>query len=332
MKNNTYKWFAGVPHCHTVASDGKLTLEQVIAKAKKNKLDFLMITDHNENCKNDLPVVEGLTLIYGAELTKHGGHCNMWGVKDVIDLEDYKTCETYEDFLRVKNKAKERGAVICMNHPHCKQCPWRWEMNAADVDVLEVWNAPTHYDNLECTEWWHEQLRAGHKLPVVGGSDYHQDYVITNMIAWPVTYVYAKSNSAEDILDAIVKGRTTINFAPGTTFIDIVSGDAMLGDTVKINEDTSVTINVKKLNKNHTLIVFDADGECFRYKADKKRDYSVTLPVKKSGFICAHTVFEPGFIYHKLHDYALASRIPEQKGMKLPPLIFAQSGAIYFEK
>ena len=26
------------------------------------------------------------------------------------------------------------------------------------------------------------------------------------------------------------------------------------------------------------------------------------------------------------------SRIPEQKGMKLPPLIFAQSGAMYFEK
>ena len=68
------------------------------------------------------------------------------------------------------------------------------------------------------------------------------------------------------------------------------------------------------------------------YKAKKTEDYSVTLPVKKEGFICAHTVFEPGFLYSKLHDYALASRIPEQKGMKLPPLIFAQSGAIYFEK
>ena len=220
MNYDGYKWYAGVPHCHTVASDGGLTLEQVIAKAKKNKLDFLMITDHNVNCK-EFPEIDGLTLIYGAELTKHGGHCNMWGVKDVIDSEDYETCETYEDFLRVKNKAKERGAVICMNHPHCKQCPWRWELNAADVDVLEVWNAPTHFDNLECTEWWHEQMKNGHKLPIVGGSDYHNDYVITNLLAWPVTYVYAKSNSPEDILDAIVKGRTTISFAPRMTFIDI---------------------------------------------------------------------------------------------------------------
>lgn len=331
MSYEGYKWYVGVPHCHTVASDGGLTLEQVIEKAKKSKLDFLMITDHNVNCK-DFPQVDGLTLIYGAELTKEGGHCNMWGVKDVIDSVDYETCETYDDFLRIKDEAKRRGAVICMNHPHCNQCPWRWEKNAADIDVLEVWNAPTHFDNLTCTEWWHEQLRNGHKLPVVGGSDYHKDYVVTNLLTWPVTYVYAKSNSPEDILDAIVKGHTTICFDVGTTFIDIKSDDNIIGDTVKLTADTSVTINVKKLRKNHKLIVFNKDGECFTHTAKKTGDYSVTLPVEKDGFLCAHVVFEPRFLYSKIHDIAIASRIPEQKGMDLPPLIFAQSGAIYFEK
>ena len=58
MSYNGYKWYAGVPHCHTVASDGGLTLEQVIDKAKKNKLDFLMITDHNVNC-DEFPKVDG---------------------------------------------------------------------------------------------------------------------------------------------------------------------------------------------------------------------------------------------------------------------------------
>lgn len=331
MNYNKYKWYVGVTHSHTTASDGAYSLEELVEKSKKNKLDFLMITDHNVNCK-EFPKVDGITLIYGAELSKNGGHCNMWGVKDVIDDEDYETCESYEDFLKVKNKAKDRGAVICMNHPHCKQCPWRWEKNAADVDVLEVWNAPTHYDNLECTEWWHEQLRNGYKLPVVGGSDYHRDYVITNLLTWPVTYVYAKSDSAEDILDAIVKGRTTISFNTNNTFIDITSGNNILGDTVRLEKDTTVTINVKKLRKNQTLIVFDKDGECFTHKAKKTGDFSITMPVEKEGFICAHAVFEPGFFYSKIHDYALASRIPEQKGMKLPPLIFAQSGAIYFER
>ena len=37
MKYDGYKWYVGVTHCHTDATDGGLTLEQVIKKAKKNK-------------------------------------------------------------------------------------------------------------------------------------------------------------------------------------------------------------------------------------------------------------------------------------------------------
>lgn len=80
-----YKWYAGVPHCHTIASDGKLTLEKVIQIAKRNKLDFLIMTDHNVNC-NEFPEVDGLILIYGAEYTKHGGHSNFWVSKTLLTI------------------------------------------------------------------------------------------------------------------------------------------------------------------------------------------------------------------------------------------------------
>lgn len=80
-----------------------------------------------------------------------------------------------------------------------------------------------------------------------------------------------KSNSLKDISDAIVKGRTKICFDVGATFIDIVSGDSVLGDTVELTDDTSITINVKKLHRKHKLIVFDCEGECFSYTAKKDR-------------------------------------------------------------
>lgn len=323
----SYKWYAGVPHTHTVASDGKLTLEQLIRKAKRNKLDFMMITDHNTNCK-ELPETDGLTLIYGAEMTKHGGHANLWGVKDVIDSYDI---ETYEQWLEVKNEAKRRGAVVCMNHPLCMQCPWRWEKDSWEVDVLEVWNAPMHYDNLACTEWWHEQMKNGRKLPVVGGSDYHRDYVVTNLLAIPATYVYARSSSAEDILDAIVKGRTTICNSVGTTFINITCGDSILGDTVKLAKDTKAVVTVKKMKKNHTLHVFDKNGECFSFTAKKSGNYSFEIPVTEAGFICAHITYKTSKVYKIIYDKVIVSKIPSQKGMKLPPFIYAQSGAMYFE-
>lgn len=324
----SYKWYAGVPHAHTVASDGKLTIPEIIKLAKRNKLDFLMITDHNVNCQNDLPEVDGLTLIYGTEYTKNGGHTNIWGVKNAVD--DF-SAETYEEWLEIKAEAKRRGAVICMNHPWCMQCPWRWEKDAREVDVLEVWNAPQHFDNMLCTEWWHEQMRAGIRIPVVGGSDYHSDYVVTNLLVRPVTYVYAASPSAEDILDAIVKGRTTICNNVGATFIELKCGDATHGDAVKLTEGLKVTVDVKKMKKNHTLHVFDTDGECFTFKADKAGDYSFEISVKKSGFVCAHITYNTKKPYQWGYDKIIASKIPEQKGMKLPPFIWAQSGAIFFE-
>ena len=324
-----YKWYVGVPHSHTVNSDGALTIEQLVRKAKRNKLDYIMITDHNKNC-NQLPETDGLTLIYGTELTKHGGHTNIWGVKDAVD--NFDNCETYEDWLRIKNEAKRRGAVICMNHPWCMQCHWNWEKDIDEVDVLEVWNSPQHYDNMVCTDWWHELLKQGKKVPVVGGSDYHRDYVVTNLLAVPATYVYARSSSPEDILDAIVKGRTTISNSVGQTFINITCGENILGDTVKIKEDTKAVVTVKKLKKNHTLHVFDQSGEIFTFKAKKTGDYTFDFPIKEAGFICAHTTYVTNAIYKIFYDKIIVSKIPSQKGMKLPPFIYAQSGSMYFEK
>ncbi len=322
----SYKWYAGVPHCHTVASDGDYTLEQIIKKAKKNKLDYIMITDHNKLC-GEFPEVEGLTLIYGTEYTRHGGHSNFWGVRESVDSFDG---QSYEEFLAAKNEAQRRGAVICMNHPLCSKCTWRWPKIADDVDVLEIWNGPQHTDNMICTEWWHEQLRNGHKLPVVGGSDYHRDYVVTNLLAMPATYVYSKSASPEDILDAIVKGRTTICNSIGSTFINITSGEAILGDTVKLEPGTTAKVTVKKLKRGHTLHVFNNDGECFTFKAKKTGDYSFDIPAQK-GFLCAHVTFDPKGIFAFGYQLVIGSQIPEQKWQKLSPFIYAQSGAIYFE-
>ncbi|MBO5410910.1 MAG: CehA/McbA family metallohydrolase [Clostridia bacterium] len=322
-----YKWYKGVTHCHTTASDGDYTLEQIIEKAKKNKLDYIMITDHNKLC-DEFPEVEGLTLIYGTEYTRHGGHSNFWGVRESVDSFDG---QSYKEFLEAKNEAKRRGAVICMNHPLCSKCTWRWPKVADDVDVLEVWNAPMHYDNMICTEWWHEQLRNGHKLPVVGGSDYHRDYVVTNLLPNPVTYVYAKSASPEDILDAIVKGRTTICNNVGSTFINITCGKNILGDTVKLQPGLNAKVSVVGMKKNHTLRVFDADGECFTFKAEKNGDYEFDIPAKE-GFICAHVTFDPKGVFRFGYQLIMATQIPSQKRIKLPPFIYAQSGAIYFKQ
>ena len=119
-------------------------------------------------------------------------------------------------------------------------------------------------------------------------------YVATKLLTWPVTYVYAKSNSPEDILDAIVKGRTTICFSAKTTFIDITSGDSVMGDTVRLTQDTTVTINVKNFRKN-TSLLFLIKTVMFYLHSKENRGlfrYSACLP---RGFYMCSCSFWAGF-------------------------------------
>lgn len=60
-------------HCHTSLSDGSLGIEEVIAQAKRMKLDFLSITDHDTMASfsraNILGERYGVKILHGVELS-----------------------------------------------------------------------------------------------------------------------------------------------------------------------------------------------------------------------------------------------------------------------
>ena len=46
-------------HCHTTLSNGSLGIEEVIAQAKRNKIDVLSITDHDSLASTSRAVILG---------------------------------------------------------------------------------------------------------------------------------------------------------------------------------------------------------------------------------------------------------------------------------
>ena len=321
------KWYVGVTHCHTNRSDGKYPPEKVVEMAEKRNLDFLMITDHNR-ALDKLPASRSVTVIFGAELSYHGGHSNYWGVQNPVD--DFE-CADYEEYKEKLSTAKGRGATTSMNHPLCTGCPWRWEKEPELFDCIEIWNSPQHIDNMRCTEWWADELRKGKKIPVVGGSDYHNDYVVTDLMANPVTYVYADSASTEDILLAIREGRTTICAGVGKTMIELVCGEKMIGDTVKRSKGMHIRVNVKGIKKGHTLKVFGSRGLLYEETAKKSGDMSVLVPVGDNSFIYALTDYTVSFPFRVGHNLIMKERNHCKPFDPVPKFIYAQTGAMYFE-
>lgn len=325
-----YRWLKGDLHLHSVYSDGKNTVPELGVKALKSGYDFIILTDHNNFFHNRrLPDIENLTIIPGVEFTHYKGHMNLWGLETPY-LGSYAV-NTFEEFKALYEEAKSRGALISLNHPLCTLCPWKWGFDQIQYDAAEVWNGPMRLDNLRAVEWWHQQLVEGKKITAVGGSDFHLDFTPVKMFGKPTTYVYAKSPSPKDILDAIKGGRVVTVKNPKAPFIQMSSGDAVIGDTVKLSDDTVIKISINKLKRNYSLIVYDQDCIIHSYKSRRNAPYSVELSVKKKGFVRAEIRYYPRLLERLFFRAVMMVMLRSQAFVKIPEFISALTNPIYLE-
>ena len=297
------KWYYGDTHMHTTTSDGKMRLYELIARAKKNSLDWIIITDHNADCIEESFDSEGLTVIRGQEITVDAGHVNVWGAKipdnPPYDIPDEKA---YADIME---RCRKAGSTVCLNHPYCSQCGFRVPIDNLPADCVEVWNTIQHSDNVRNMNWWVNQLKQGRHIAAVGGSDYHSDQVGIDMMAMPTTVTFAVSKSPEDILRALREGRSVITNKPGTSMIYLTIGEAMLGDTVKLEPGLKGKCKVTKLLPGFEIKIFNNDTVIYSHKAKKyEKRHDAEFTVREPGFVRAEIDMHLNAPIKKLVGYA----------------------------
>ncbi|MGI6701603.1 MAG: CehA/McbA family metallohydrolase [Christensenellales bacterium] len=324
-----YRWLKGDLHTHSVYSDGKFTVPELGEKAIKNGFDYFALTDHNNFFHNKhLPDIRDLTIIPGVEFTHYKGHMNILGLE--TPYTGSYAVNTKDEFLALYKEAYDRGALICLNHPLCSLCPWKWDFDFK-YHAVEVWNGPMRKDNLRAVSWWHNLLKDGHRVTAVGGSDFHFEFPpLINLFARPTTYVYAKSNSPEDILAAIKEGRAVIVKNPKSPFIEMTSGNAVIGDSVKLKKDTTVKITVNKLKRGYKLLVYDDDGVIDEVKGKSGR-VELDVSVRKKGFVRAEIKYHPKLIERLIYRLVMLFMLRSQAFDKVPDFISALTNPIYFE-
>lgn len=323
------RYYKGDTHAHTVNSDGKLTQEALLKKAKKKGLEYLMVTDHNRPAVYGLPAVKGVTAIPGVETTYFKGHANFWGAEK--PYEKSFALNTLEEWRRLRDEARSNGAIICVNHPFCSMCPWRWELDPDDFDAVEVLNGPARDDTQKAVEWWEARIKEGKRLVPVGGSDYHRNYFVVSTLGIPVTYVYSRSGAASDILEAVKEGRTAVSVSMRHGLIDLKCGDAVVGDTLKFTGKDEVKISVRKLKRGERLVVINGGEILFEHTAKRTGDYSVSVTPVKAGAVYAKIVNRYRGVKRLLFDIVLSVMLPSQAFKKHGEYVFALSAPIWFE-
>jgi len=239
-------WYRGELHSHTLHSDGKLTVPELIAEARRFQLDFLAITDHNTTSalgQVDQAVLDGLLVIPGLELTTFYGHALALGVEDWVDWRTGYQGWTMEDAAR---RTHELGGLFIIAHPNdvgtpfCTGCHWDdTDFDLDLVDGVEIWNGRWRNPgsgNPVNLDWWQRLQNGSRRMPATCGGDYHEP----GEWGWgggaPFSYVYAASLSTADILDGLRHGRVMLSRGPRLSLRVSPgdgSGSAGIGDTLR---------------------------------------------------------------------------------------------------
>lgn len=252
-----YSWLYGDLHIHSDASDGQYDIPTLTRMARETGLDFISVTNHNNYSENfSLPKVPGLTLIPGVEWTHYRGHMNFFGIKQPF-LGSF-IANDIEQMEKIVREAKANGAVISVNHPKCPFCPYLWE-NETDFQMIEIWNGPMRKANTDAISWWTDFLKQGRQIPAVGGSDYHRADDSAEL-GKPITAVYAKSPSEEDIMDAVKNGHSYITSDIQGVKLDMDCEGRRFGDRIKKAAEYHIRAEAVRMPENSVLKLVDSNG------------------------------------------------------------------------
>jgi len=278
----TYRWLTGDLHTHTVHSDGTYTLEEAADIMESLGCDFIAMTDHNTYSQNlAYPRNRELLMIPGTEFTTNFGHSNFLGV--VQPMDDFRV-KTAEDVRQKLLTARERGARIVLNHPHCSHCPWEWGFDV-DYDWVEVWNGPWTPHNHATVKWWQSELAAGKRTVAVGGSDVHRPEKYRKH-AMPCNWVWTNEKSAQGVFDGIAKGRNMISYKSDGPIVSLRCGSYMMGDAVPKQEgNRTVDMVFQQLEAGDQVIIYNEAGEAHKEVIAEDGSHSYAFEAGSSRFV-----------------------------------------------
>ena len=258
----TFRWLTGDLHTHTIHSDGSYTLEEAARIMEAVGCDFIAMTDHNTYSQNlAYPRNQELLMIPGTELTTNFGHSNLLGA--VKPMDDFRV-KTSEDVQQKHLIARERGAKIVLNHPHCNYCPWEWGFDV-DYDWVEVWNGPWTAANHATVNWWQEELIQGKRTVAVGGSDTHRPDPYRKH-GMPCNWVWTNEKSKDGVFDGIAKGRNMITYKPDGPVVSMQCGPYMMGDAVpRGHTDRQVVLSFDQLQEKDQIVLWTEAGEAQKW-------------------------------------------------------------------
>lgn len=239
------RWYAGDFHVHSTESgDASATLDENLAFAATQGLDFIVLTEHNTNSQLSFyddaqPRHPDVLIVPGVEFTTYAGHANAIGATEWVDHKIGVRGATIDDAI---DDYHQQGALFSVNHPElnvgtlCIGCGWNHAQDPTTIDAVEVISGV-----FPGFRFWEDLLDQGSHAAALGGSDDHNAGMnlggTNSPLGVPTTMVFAEELSVAAILQGVREGRTVVRRAGvAGPMIEFDIEGSRTGDTVAADE------------------------------------------------------------------------------------------------
>jgi hypothetical protein len=187
QEKQTFRWYKGNTHTHTINSDGDSTPDEVVRWYREHGYNFLVLSDHNY-----LTEVDGLNTVFGAankfivikgeEVTdkfqEKPIHINGLNIKQVVEPQQGSSVTSV--IQNNVNAIRRVEGVPHVNHPN-----FHWAIGANDLKsvknlrLFEIYNGHPQVNNLGgggmpgLESMWDDILSAGMLLYGIAVDDAH---------------------------------------------------------------------------------------------------------------------------------------------------------------
>lgn len=277
------RWYRGELFAHSSLGDGKESVKELIARAEKEKMDFLAIADKNHLKSISDPDYKSdkVVLIPALEWgTDERGYALIYAPRTMPDAPGSVPMAQAE-CIRVQ----AQGGVFAIAYPCLPATPWKWGLSY--VNAVQVWYrgwnelpplalpmlpkelqkrdngrlvysiaasaAAADYDtigaNAQASTFWDYELVRGLMASAIAGTGTSSSKV---PMGKPVTYIYAREKSLAGILEGLRLGRTYVSSSaegPQLMFRADIGGNGKveigMGGIVPLNVESTFQAGAK---------------------------------------------------------------------------------------
>ncbi len=206
-------------HTHTLHSDGRFTVSELIETARNDGLQLIALTDHNTASGWDELKAYDFPVIRGFEWTTYYGHMLVLG-EHFADWRSAKPDNIDEKIQQIR----EAGGLVGIAHPFhpgspfCTGCHWDFQLKDWSLPhYIEIWSGSDPHENIfnqKAYAFWISLLDKGIRIPISHGKDWHSKSEIRRLDAFTLLEIRDDPITPQAAIEAIRHGRTAVSLGP----------------------------------------------------------------------------------------------------------------------